>query len=112
MNLEDESGDENDNYEIFRDCVSTALIKRLATPKRPERRRAGKGRKNAIKPVARAADEKEVDDAEDLAEFIDVWKPLHISVPITESIFFLYANCHIPIILQNLVYKSKMVALT
>ena len=61
------------NYETFRDCLSTAIIQRLAAPKRPERRRAAKGRKNAVKPLERSVkDEEEVDDVEDLAEFIDV----------------------------------------
>ena len=79
MNPEGADEDEH-NYEIFRDCLSTSIIQRLATPKRPVRKRAVKGRKNAIKPIARPTDEREVDDAEDLAEFIDVCKPLRLSI--------------------------------
>lgn len=69
---------EQPNYEIFRDCLSDVLIRKLTTrPTKPARRRAAKGRKNAIKPVNAAAAEEEqsASDAEDLGDFIDVGNP-------------------------------------
>ncbi|KAF2233721.1 hypothetical protein EV356DRAFT_194390 [Viridothelium virens] len=66
-----DGNDEDENYEVFRDCLSTPIIQKLAAPKRPERRRAAKGRKNAIKRTDEPREEKEVDDAEELVEFID-----------------------------------------
>ncbi|KAJ9666412.1 hypothetical protein H2201_003334 [Coniosporium apollinis] len=66
--------EELSNYETFRECLSDVLIRKLTTkPSKPARRRAAKGRKNAIKPVNAAASEEEqsASDAEDLGDFID-----------------------------------------
>lgn len=70
--------EEKSNYEVFRECLSDVLIRKLTTkPSKPARRRATKGRKNAIKPVNAAASEEEqsASDAEDLGDFIDVGNP-------------------------------------
>ncbi|KAF2157375.1 hypothetical protein K461DRAFT_218935 [Myriangium duriaei CBS 260.36] len=56
----------NENYSIFRDCLSELIISKLAPSK--ERRRV-KGRKNEIKPVK--SQETPETAAEDLAEFIE-----------------------------------------
>ncbi|KAI9685421.1 MAG: hypothetical protein M1822_004552 [Bathelium mastoideum] len=83
MSPEDEIQEEA-NYEVFRDFVSSAVLQRLAAPKRPERRRAAKGRKTAIKPVERPSDEVEIDDAEDLSDFIDyIATEIFTSLPLT-----------------------------
>lgn len=63
--------EEQSNYQLFRDCLSTPLIEKSVTevPKKKKTRKYG--RKTAIKPVsAPAADE--ANDAEELADFIDV----------------------------------------
>lgn len=59
--------DEEQNYTIFRECLSELVTSRLAPTK--ERRRV-KGRKNEIKPVAKVEPEGEA--VEELGEFIDV----------------------------------------
>lgn len=58
---------EEQNYTIFRECLSELVTSRLAPTK--ERRRV-KGRKNEIKPVAKVEPEGEA--TEELGEFIDV----------------------------------------
>ena len=67
-----ENANEEANYETFRECLSVSVIQKLAAPKRPERRRATKGRKNGTKPIEQPMEENVVDDAEELADFIDV----------------------------------------
>lgn len=62
------------NFETFRDCLSTAIIEKLApvTPK-ASRKRGGKGRKNEIKPIDRvSAEESQENDAAELADFVEV----------------------------------------
>jgi hypothetical protein len=62
---------ESSNFQLFRDCISTPLIERSTTsPSKKTRKGRGNGRrKTAIKPVIPV---EEPDDAEELAEFIDV----------------------------------------
>ena len=65
----------NANFNIFRDCLSGPLIARSAeTPSKTQKRRKHKGRKHAeITPPSQALDAVgDTEDAEDLAEFIDV----------------------------------------
>lgn len=72
MMIEDE---ERSNYEAFRECLSGPIIEKASiTPIKPRRRKAGKGRKSASEPVNTIEDHDEPngDDAEDLADFIDV----------------------------------------
>jgi hypothetical protein len=62
--------DELANFATFRDCLATPLIEKSAEkPRKSRKSRANAGRKTAIKPVASA---EEINDAEELAEFIDV----------------------------------------
>lgn len=65
--------EESTNFDIFKDCLSTSVISRLA-PDSGKKKRASKGRKNEIKPVAKVASaEGSVgSDAVELAEFIEV----------------------------------------
>lgn len=64
--------DEQTNYETFRDCLSTPLIeKSLGEPRNPRKRKGGKGRKNAIKPVVEVTIDTS-NDAAELADFLDV----------------------------------------
>lgn len=63
--------DEVSNFETFKDCLSTSVISRLAPDS--GKKRAIKGRKNEIKPVAKVApSENGESDAAELAEFIEV----------------------------------------
>jgi hypothetical protein len=69
--------DEIDNYELFRDCLSTPLVEKFAHGGKKERvrRRAGNGRRKGEVTRAKveaAAEENEGGDAEELADFIDV----------------------------------------
>lgn len=77
--------EEESNFSTFRDCLSEPVIRKLAIqPPKPSKRRAAKGRKNAIKPVypqEAQADARQTNDAEDLAEFIDVCKPPTFTTP-------------------------------
>lgn len=60
------------NFEVFKDCLSTSVISRLA-PDSGKKKRTIKGRKNEIKPVKRdATAENDENDAADLSEFIEV----------------------------------------
>jgi hypothetical protein len=65
-------GLEEANFQIFRDCLSTPLIEKSSTqPANKTRKARGNGRrKTAIKPVS--VETEEPNDAEELAEFIDV----------------------------------------
>ncbi len=61
------------NYDTFRDCLSGLVIHRLATPRKPQKRRDTKGRKKAIGYVEAPRDRSPTDnDAEELAKFIEV----------------------------------------
>jgi hypothetical protein len=64
-------GSESSNFQLFRDCISTPLIEKSATkPEKKTRKSRSNGkRKTTIKPVVPVD---EPDDAEELAEFIDV----------------------------------------
>lgn len=65
------SSDETSNFEIFRDCLSTAIIERLApTTSKPKKKI--KGRKNEIKPVAKTSEDAGEADAAELSEFTEV----------------------------------------
>jgi 5-methylcytosine-specific restriction endonuclease McrA len=66
------SGAEEANFQIFRDCLSTPLIEKFSTqPAKKTRKARGNGRrKTAINPVA--VETEETNDAEELADFIDV----------------------------------------
>lgn len=58
------------NFQLFRECLSTPLIEKSSlTPEKKSRKSRGNSRrKTAIKPVTI----EEPNDAEELAEFIDV----------------------------------------
>lgn len=58
------------NFQIFRDCLSNPLIEKSSEQPTKKTRKARGGRKTAIKPIKQ--DIEEANDAEDLAEFIDV----------------------------------------
>ena len=63
--------DEVTNYETFRDCLSDLIISKLS-PSAEKPKRASKGGKNEIKPVARPAEQVNAEDVAELGEFIDV----------------------------------------
>lgn len=67
------SSEEEANYEIFRDCLSTVVIEKLAPASSKPKKRV-KGRKNEIKPVASVSDgaDNEETDAADLSDFTEV----------------------------------------
>lgn len=64
---------ESDNFENFKDCLSTIVIQKLA-PNSGKPIKKVKGRKNEIKPVAKVAPSSSdtENDAAELAEFIEV----------------------------------------
>jgi hypothetical protein len=64
------ASDEVSNFELFRDCLSTVVIERLAPATTKPKKRV-KGRKNEIKPVVQAEHNGETDAAE-LSEFTEV----------------------------------------
>ncbi|GAB7361374.1 hypothetical protein MBLNU230_g1429t1 [Neophaeotheca triangularis] len=88
--------DENNNFDIFRDCLSTAIIEKLApvNSKPSSRKRGGKGRKNEIKPAAPvvSAEEQQENDAAELADFIEY---------LAEETF-----THLPASLRTLAYST------
>jgi len=62
---------ETSNFQFFRVCLSTSLIeKSTEIPPKSIRARSKAGRKTAVKPVI--AENTETDDADELAEFIEV----------------------------------------
>ncbi|KAH6683106.1 hypothetical protein B0J14DRAFT_575103 [Halenospora varia] len=61
---------ENSNFQLFRDLISEPLIEKSTTTSKKKTNKNRLGRKTAIKSVATRADE-EVNDAEELAEFIE-----------------------------------------
>jgi hypothetical protein len=65
------ASDDVSNFELFRDCLSTVVIERLAPANTKPKKRVKKGRKNEIKPVVRAEQNGETDAAE-LSEFTEV----------------------------------------
>lgn len=68
------AGNESSGFDNFADCLSTTVIARLA-PDTSKRKRAVKGRKNEIKPVASIPqpDGGELGDAGELSEFVQVY---------------------------------------
>lgn len=68
------------NFDIFKDCLSTTIIQRLAPDGggKGSTRKKVKGRKNEIKPVARIASEDERNDAVELGDFVEVSQDLCI----------------------------------
>ncbi|KAL1587159.1 hypothetical protein WHR41_04459 [Cladosporium halotolerans] len=68
------SPEEETNYEIFRDCLSTVVIEKLAPASSKPKKRV-KGRKNEIKPVASVSNGGDDDDGEtdaaDLSDFTE-----------------------------------------
>ncbi|KAK4990687.1 hypothetical protein LTR50_002387 [Elasticomyces elasticus] len=64
--------EEQENFGIFRECLSGLLVSRLAaSPDKTSRRKAVKGRKNNIKPVVELREQQEANDAAELADFMD-----------------------------------------
>lgn len=61
---------ETDNFEIFKDCLSTSIIQKLAPSGKRSKSKRVKGRKNEIKPVVK---DDEGNDAAELGEFIEVY---------------------------------------
>lgn len=67
-----QDGDNAQNYEQFRDALSTVLIERISRPQAAPRRRAKSGRKGSpIEPPAETDSSAQETDAKELAEFID-----------------------------------------
>lgn len=83
---------EHTNYETFRDCVSTQVVSKFRLKKSEKRRKNTRNRKDVVgkatDPVAaKQVDEEAVDDADELADFIDVRRlcktpesPLHRAI--------------------------------
>ena len=68
---------EQSNYETFRECLFEPVLRTLAvTPEKPKRRRRGGKRTGSVKEGqdGQGVGQEESNDAEDLGEFIDVWK--------------------------------------
>ena len=65
-------GSEDANFQVFRDCLSSPLIEKSSEqPEKKTRKARGSSRKKiAVKPIENAIEEP--NDAEELAEFIDV----------------------------------------
>lgn len=71
--------DEHNNYDTFRDCLSTVVIERLAPANAKPKKRV-KGRKNEIKPVVQIAKREDGEtDANELSDFTEVRKALRCS---------------------------------
>jgi len=62
--------DEVSNFETFRDCLSELVISKSVDG--GKKKRAVKGRKNEIKAVVKPVEDQREDEAQDLAEFIEV----------------------------------------
>lgn len=66
------ASDEVSNFELFRDCLSTVVIERLAPATTKPKKRV-KGHKNEIKPVVQTTKEQDGEtDAAELSEFTEV----------------------------------------
>lgn len=61
---------DDENFQLFRDCLSTPLIEKSSIKPAKKVRKARAGRKTAIKPVSDSTEEP--NDAAELAEFVDV----------------------------------------
>lgn len=68
--------DETSNFQLLRDCLATPLVEKAAVKEKPQKkiRKAKYGRKTIIKPAFAT---EEPNDAEELAEFIDVRIRVH-----------------------------------
>lgn len=66
---------EGENFENFKDCLSTIVIQKLA-PAASGKQKKVKGRKNEIKPVvkesARLERKEDGEDVAELADFVEV----------------------------------------
>lgn len=64
------------NLELFRDCLSGPLVQRSSIENAKSKKRKSRGRKNSIEVVKEdvPVNYEDPDDAEELAEFIDVGK--------------------------------------
>ncbi|KAF2835964.1 hypothetical protein M501DRAFT_981360 [Patellaria atrata CBS 101060] len=67
------SPEEEANYDIFRDCLSNLVMRKLAVPERsPRKKRGPKGRKAPDAPVEHVRETRqETEIADDLGDFID-----------------------------------------
>lgn len=65
----------DDNYSVFRECLSSAIVARSEKPKTGKRRSKAKrnGRKEVISEAASGLPDRV--DPEELAEFVDVYIP-------------------------------------
>lgn len=66
------ASEESYNLDIFRDCLSTTIIQKLAPDTGGKAKKKVKGRKNEIKPVVRSQEEGEGNDAAELGDFTEV----------------------------------------
>lgn len=77
---------EAENFEVFRDCLSTTVIEKLVprTATGPKKR-AAKGRKNGSHPAASDAgnDEVQSNDAAELSDFVEVLHPISHLLEVT-----------------------------
>ncbi|KAI9694226.1 MAG: hypothetical protein M1820_009125 [Bogoriella megaspora] len=94
---DNDNGEEDAKFEIFRDGLSTEIVKRPAPPKKQKRQRNAKGRKNAIKPVYQAEEGKGTEAAADLADFCDT-RSQYLAAEIFISL---------PLELRTLTYQSS-----
>ena len=70
------------NFETFRDCLWGPIVQQdTARSGRSLRKRSRRGRKNAYRSTKPAGYEIEskTSDAEELADFVDVWQPVKLS---------------------------------
>ncbi|KAH7362432.1 YisB protein [Plectosphaerella cucumerina] len=58
-------------FDIFRDCLSAAIVERVTRPAAKAKKRARKGKHDQVDAAPVSADTGTANDAEDLAEFID-----------------------------------------
>lgn len=61
-----------DNYNIFRECLCESIVSQVRSRDRQPAGRSGGGRKRSHRSTSKDSEIAPVDDAEDLAEFIDV----------------------------------------
>ncbi|KAJ8063723.1 hypothetical protein OCU04_007586 [Sclerotinia nivalis] len=80
------TNEEEPNFRIFLDCISTPLIERCTSAsnpnssKRKTRGKAKAGRKGAIKPISKDVDVAGINDAAELADFIEVDLPSYFPI--------------------------------
>ena len=78
--------DEQPNFELFRDCVSGAVIEKLAPDNhvKPKKRSRGRKHEHQPDPDLTSTDPLEQTDAAELADFVEVHNPIH-STPLFYS---------------------------